>query len=58
MNYAAARRNMVENQVRTNKVTNPSLIGALESLPRENFVPEALGGVAYVDKALPLSDGR
>ncbi|MDG2033594.1 MAG: protein-L-isoaspartate O-methyltransferase [Rhodospirillales bacterium] len=58
MDYAAARRNMVENQVRTNKVTNPSLIEALESLPREHFVPEALAGVAYVDEALPLSRGR
>ena len=58
MDYAAARRNMVENQVRTNKVTNQPLIEALETLPRENFVPEALVGVAYVDEALPLSSGR
>ena len=58
MDYAAARRNMVENQVRTNKVTNPVLIEALETLPRENFVPEALAGVAYVDEALPVSGGR
>ena len=53
-----ARRNMVENQVRTNKVTNPVLIEALETLPRENFVPEALAEVAYVDEALPVSSGR
>ena len=58
MDYAAARRNMVENQVRTNKVTDPAIIGALESLPRENFVPQALAGVAYVDEALPLSGDR
>ena len=58
MDYAVARRNMVENQVRTNKVTNPVLIEALETLPRENFVPEALAGVAYVDEALPVSGGR
>ena len=58
MDYAASRRNMVENQVRTNKVTNPVLIEALETLPRENFVPEALAGVAYVDEALPVSGGR
>ena len=58
MDYAAARRNMVENQIRTNKVTNPVLIEALETLPRENFVPEALAEVAYVDEALPVSGGR
>ena len=58
MNYVTARRNIVENQVRSNKVTNPTLIGALSSLPREDFVPDTLRGVAYVDEALPLSDSR
>jgi len=58
MDQATARRNMVENQVRTNKVTNVALIEALEELPRENFVPEALTGIAYVDEALPLGEGR
>ncbi len=58
MDYATARHNMVENQVRTNKVTNPALISALEELPREEFVPGALAGVAYVDEAIPLGSCR
>ena len=58
MDYSAARRNMVENQVRTNRVVNPAIISALEELPRENFVPEAISEIAYVDEALPLADGR
>ena len=58
MDYAAARRNMVESQLRPNKVTNPALIEALASVPRELFVPEPLRGVAYVDEDVPLGRGR
>jgi protein-L-isoaspartate(D-aspartate) O-methyltransferase len=58
MDYAAARLNMVESQVRTNKVTAPGIIDALLAVPRERFVPEKLRGVAYVDKDLPLGGAR
>lgn len=58
MDYAAARFKMVENQIRTNRVTDPLVIAAMRTLPREAFVPEALRGVAYVDEDLPLGGGR
>lgn len=58
MNYAAARHNMVENQVRTNRVTDPQVIQAIEATPREVFVPNQLRGVAYVDKAVDLGNCR
>jgi protein-L-isoaspartate(D-aspartate) O-methyltransferase len=58
MNYQTARTNMVESQVRTNKVTDPVLIEALSSVPRELFVPAPLRGIAYVDEDLALGDGR
>ena len=58
MDYAAARRNMVESQLRPNKVTNPALLDALAAVPRELFVPAALRGVAYVDEDIPLGRGR
>lgn len=58
MDYAAARRTMVENQVRTNRVTDPLVIAALGELPREAFVPEPLSGIAYVDEDIPLGGGR
>lgn len=58
MNYAAARHNMVENQIRTNRVTDPTLLRALEDTPREVFVPKQLRGVAYVDDDLDLGNGR
>ena len=58
MDYASARRNMVESQLRPNKVTDPALLEALASVPRELFVPEPLRGVAYVDEDIPLGRGR
>jgi protein-L-isoaspartate(D-aspartate) O-methyltransferase len=58
MDYAAARRNMVESQLRPNKVTAPALLDALAAVPRELFVPAPLRGVAYVDEDIPLGRGR
>jgi protein-L-isoaspartate(D-aspartate) O-methyltransferase len=58
LNFTTARTNMVESQIRPNKVTDPRLIEALESLPREDFVPEALRSVAYVDRSLKVGEER
>jgi len=58
MDFALARRNMVEGQIRTNKVTDPLVVEALEALPREAFVPEALKNVAYIDEDLTVGTGR
>ncbi|MCX8505455.1 MAG: hypothetical protein ORN98_02425 [Alphaproteobacteria bacterium] len=55
---AKARQNMVESQIRTNKVINPDLIAALSVVARENFVPRALCDVAYIDEDLPIGHGR
>jgi protein-L-isoaspartate(D-aspartate) O-methyltransferase len=56
--YATARFNMVESQIRTNKVTDPALLAALSRLPRQIFVPAELAGVAYVDKGLRIAPNR
>lgn len=58
MDYAAARRCMVENQIRTNRVRDPLVIAAMNDLPREPFVPESLQGIAYADEDIPLGGGR
>jgi protein-L-isoaspartate(D-aspartate) O-methyltransferase len=58
MDAQTARTNMVESQVRTNKVTDQAVIDALLAVPRERFVPPALRGIAYVDEDLPLGQGR
>lgn len=52
------RLNMVESQLRTNKVTDPRILKAMAEIPREAFVPERLRGVAYVDEDIVLGDGR
>ena len=58
MDFATARYNMVEGQVRPNHVNNETLISALAALPREAFVPTEIQGIAYVDKEVPLGEGR
>jgi len=58
MDFSAARRNMVDGQILTNKVTDERIISAMSDLPRENFVPKPLRGIAYVDEAVELGDGR
>ncbi len=58
MDYALARRNMVEGQLRPNRVTDPAVIEAIGAAPRERFVPAAMAGIAYVDEDLQIADGR
>jgi protein-L-isoaspartate(D-aspartate) O-methyltransferase len=58
MDYAAARLNMVESQVRPNRVTDPRIVLAMLELPREKFLPDALRGVAYVDEDVHIGGGR
>lgn len=58
IDYTAARLNMVESQLRTNRVTDVALLEAFEQVPRELFVPEELRGVAYVDEDLAVGHGR
>lgn len=56
--YTAARVNMVESQVRPNRVTDLRILTAMLELPRERFVPDALRGVAYVDEDVPVGGER
>lgn len=56
--FAKLRRLMVESQIRTNKVTDAAVIDALESIPRERFVPDAYRSLAYIDEDLSIGGGR
>ena len=58
MNYQLARQNMVDNQIRTNRVTNNNIISAMTELPRERFVPERSAEIAYVDTVIEIASGR
>lgn len=55
--FAAARRHMVDGQVRTADVTDLRIIGAMQEIPRERFVPPAEAGIAYLDLDVPAGDG-
>jgi protein-L-isoaspartate(D-aspartate) O-methyltransferase len=56
--FALARRNMVDGQVRTADVTDLRIISAMLDLPRENFVPPQAASLAYLDLDLAVGDGR
>lgn len=56
--FATARFNMVEGQIRPNKVTNAALVDAMMNLPRELFVPQDRKPMAYVDEDLAIGGGR
>lgn len=58
IDYAVARANMVENQLRPNRIDEPRILRAMGEIPRERFVPETLRPVAYGDEDLALGDGR
>lgn len=55
---AAARRLMVEGQVRTVDVSDAALLEAMLTIPRERFLPPAQAPLAYVDIDVPLGNGR
>lgn len=54
--FAAARRMMVDGQVRTADVTDPRLLAAMLELPRERFFPEEKAALAYLDLDVPVSE--
>ncbi|WP_417689588.1 protein-L-isoaspartate O-methyltransferase family protein [Roseibium sp.] len=53
--FAQSRRKMVDNQLRTNDVTDHRILDAMEWVPREKFVPASKQAVAYIDEELPLN---
>jgi len=55
IDFATARRMMVDCQVRTSDVTDPRIIAAMLEIPRERFVPEAQAGLAYLDFDVPVT---
>ena len=56
--FAAARRAMIDSQLRPQGVTDAAVLAAMASVPRERFVPEAVRPLAYSDRPLDLGDGK
>jgi len=58
MDYATARRRMIDSQVRTNDVVNLRVQEAMARIPRETFLPSELRDQAYVERELVYAPGR
>lgn len=56
--FAAARRMMVDGQIRTNDVTDQRVLAAFLDTPREIFVPRARRALSYLDLDIPVSEGQ
>lgn len=56
--FSVARRNMVDSQLKPNKVIDPRLLKAMGAVSREAFVPGSHRSVAYIDEDIPLGGGR
>jgi protein-L-isoaspartate(D-aspartate) O-methyltransferase len=55
IDFAAARKKMVENQLRTSNITDRRLLAVMAQVPREIFVPTERRDLAYIDEAQPLA---
>lgn len=58
IDFNAARKTMVDCQLRTNAIVDEPVLNAMGAIPREAFLPELLRPVAYVDEDIELGDGR
>jgi len=55
--YEQARRNMIEQQIRTWDVLDARVLDLLSAVRREEFVPPAYRTLAFADLELPLPNG-
>lgn len=56
--FTIARRAMIDSQLRVSGVTEEFVLTAMNRALREDFVPAAARGHAYIDRAIPLGNGR
>lgn len=58
MDFDKARDNMIDCQLRTNRVTDERLLEAFSAVPRELFVPDSRRAIAYIDEDVAIGEGR
>ncbi len=58
MDFAAARKVMVDSQIRVNDVTDRALQAALLAVPRERFLPQERAWSAYAEIEPEIAGGR
>lgn len=54
INLEEARRQMVDQQVRGDRVLDPDVLGVMAELPRHEFAPERYRNLAYADSKIPI----
>lgn len=58
MDFEAARRQMIDQQVRAWAVLDERVLAVLGQVPRERFMPPTLRELAFADTAIPLGHGQ
>ena len=56
--FELARKNMVINQLRPNKIKEESILKIFEKTPKENYLDTSLSTNCYLDKNLDITDKR
>lgn len=58
MDFAAARRAMIDSQLRTSGVNDAFVLARMGAVAREDFVPAGSRSAAYIDRSIALENGR
>jgi len=53
-NFQAARKNMVDQQIRCCKILDNTTLDLIKTMPREEFLPEHVRSLAYMEGHVPL----
>lgn len=56
--FATQRAIMVKEQLEARGVSDQAVLAAMKNVPREDFVPAELLGLAYEDGPLPIGEGQ
>ena len=56
--FEQARFNMIEQQVRTWEVLDQRVLDTMNTIPRENFVPQNYRSLAFADTNIPLGNNQ
>ena len=58
LDLVAARRQMIEQQVRAWEVLDVGVLSVMERVPREEFAPDPYRELAFADLCVPLGHGQ
>lgn len=56
--YSMERKQMVERQLKRRDIHDPLVLRAMETVPREAFIPENMHTFAYEDRPLPIGEDQ